>query len=65
MAELPVWLLVADVAALLGWSTTRTRAWLKRAGACIKRNGRWIVPTDRLRELWPEVADRLRQSAEN
>lgn len=46
-----------------GWSTERTRRWLKRAGAARKVNGRWITTPEMLREqmapIWNQIASKL------
>ncbi len=59
--EAPVYFTVPQVKALLGrgWSTERTRRWLKRAGVLEDRHGTLVTTGERLASAFPEVYRRL------
>ena len=47
---------VSQIARMLGWSRARTRAWLLRSGALVRRGGMMVTTTEILRDAFPEVA---------
>jgi len=53
-------LTTAEVAEALDWDTRKTRRWLQKSGAVVKRNGRYVTTPQLLAnnfpELWNEIA---------
>jgi len=50
---------VAEVAEVLGWTTTRTRRWLKRERACTRRGAHYYTCRSQLRRAFPGAADEV------
>jgi len=48
-----------DLAERLEWSTQRTRRWLQRSGAGVKRNGRVVTTPQLLARNFPELWDEI------
>lgn len=44
-----------EVADALDWDTRRTRRFLQRTGACVKRGGRYVTTPQLLADNFPEV----------
>jgi hypothetical protein len=50
---------VAEVADVLGWTTTRTRRWLLREVACTRLGGHYYTCRSQLRRAFPQAADEV------
>lgn len=50
---------VAEVADVLGWSTTRVRRWLKRERACVLRGSHYYTSRPQLRRAFPGAAEEI------
>ncbi len=57
MIDLPKVVFVADIAKRIGWSTERTRRWLKSLGALEKRGRKFVTTKTKLRSVFPEMCD--------
>jgi hypothetical protein len=53
--EKSVYIEMREIALDVGWETRRVRGWLRRGGAAVKRNGRWVTTMDLLRDSFPEI----------
>ena len=61
MIELPKVIFVNDVAKAIGWSTQRTRRWLKSLGAVEKRGNKWVTTKTRLKLALPEAYEAMEE----
>jgi hypothetical protein len=52
-------LTTAEVAEILGYTTTGARMWLKRHNAAWKEGGRWVTSPSRLAAAFPEAFQEL------
>lgn len=59
MKRPPVYLTMAEVADLLGWTTERTRMFFVANGAAKKIGGRWFISRSSMRDQFQDAYDVL------
>jgi hypothetical protein len=63
VTDAPVYYSVSDIAAILGWGYLRTYRWLMREDALVKRGSRLVTTRDKLIATFPEVWQRIAETA--
>jgi hypothetical protein len=59
-----VYITLAQVAAVLGWSKRKARGWLLRESALVLRAGRWVTTRELLIAAFPEIWARIAEERE-